>query len=971
MPRTFQGIQRTLVPKLRALWRHPLKPAKRSSFLKTQTVWSPLQPPVIESNQTSNGADSNGLSRNLRDAFLAWHGSAAIYFPPVVAPEVSIIIPAYRGLADLETCLRSLSVHRATEPSFEVIVLDDCPDEPVLWAIPSSGGLIKIANENNLGFLLSCNRGGAAARGRVLCFLNSDTVVSAGWLKSLVEALDETPRAAMVGGMLLNVDGSIQDAGWRILSNGWGYSIGRGGDPNDGAYTYRRAVDCVTGACFVALRELWNGLNGFDIAYAPAFYEEFEFAFRLRERGLRVIYEPRARVMHLRGASYDASERGRLSERNRAKFRKRFAEVLRKHPSDAADEFALRHASGAGPVLLVIDDRVPEPDQHAGAVTMSKYLAMLTTAGWRVVFAPMDRRAEGPAAEALERQGVELIRGPISIGEWLTKHGMHVREAWVARPGIAETVLTPLRAYTKAHIAYYTHDLHHLRLQRQAELSADRHLRAEANKVKALECKVFRSVDRVTTPSEEEARVVRLLSPQTPVTTLPPYHYDAAEIFAHDAAHFAALSDIVFVGGFPHVPNVDAALFIATEVMPLVWRERPQARLLLIGYAPPAEVRALAGPRIEVTGQVPKLEPFLDAARVFLAALRYGAGVKGKIIEAMRCGVPVVTTPIGAEGIGVKPGFDAIVAEAAPGLARGVLDLLGDTERCAALSRSGAELVRRQFSRAAARCALNEVFATPRCGVCGSGALIAPPLEGNFREAFVCHDCFALGRTEALARVLLGRRARDGETSLAEWMRRKPNDRVHEFGFVGGISETLRGHVEYTMSEYFDGVPLGTPGPGGVRCEDVTALTFADETFDVVISQDVMEHVPDPATAFKEIARVLKRGGSHFFTVPQDRNLSRSVVRAKLTADGIEYLLPAEYHGDPLRAGGALVFTDFGTDLDAISQAAGLIFLEHELPVLGGEHSHVLRVFEAVKASVDGSEVGPAQDTDRGFAPPA
>ncbi|MGA2843262.1 MAG: methyltransferase domain-containing protein, partial [Steroidobacteraceae bacterium] len=556
-------------------------------------------------------------ARNLRKDFIVSHGDAAIYFPQVTEPEVSIIIPAYRGLADLEACLRSLSVYRATEPSFEVIVLDDCPDEPVLSAIPSSGGLIKIANEKNLGFLLTCNRGAAVARGHILCFLNSDTIVSAGWLRSLVEALDEVPRAAVAGGMLLNVDGTIQDAGWRILADGWGYAIGRGGDSRNGAYTYRRSVDCVTGACFVVPQKVWNELGGFDTAYAPAFYEEFDFAFRAQALGLQVIYEPRSRVLHLGSASYGAEQRDQLSSINHAKFCERFADVLRKHPLDTADEFTLRHASGEGPVLLVIDHSVPQPDQHAGDVTMSRYLAMLATAGWRVVFGPMNGRAEGPAAEALERQGIELIRAPVTIEEWLTKYGKHVREVWLARPEVAKEMLAPLRAHTDAHITYYTHDLHHLRLQRQAELHADPELKAKAAEVKALECKIFRSVDRVTTPSAAEAEIVRHLSPETPVTVLPPYYYDAAEICTYDARHFTALSDVVFVGGFPHPPNVDAALFIAKEVMPLVWRKRPEVRLLLIGYAPPAEVQALAGPRIVVTGQVPKLEPFFDASRVF------------------------------------------------------------------------------------------------------------------------------------------------------------------------------------------------------------------------------------------------------------------------------------------------------------------------------------------------------------------
>ena len=896
-------------------------------------------------------------ARDLRDAFIAWHGRTAIHFPPLTAPEVSVIIPAYRGLADLENCLRSLALHRATEPSFEVILVDDCPADPVLRAISDSGGLIKIANTENLGFLLSCNRGAAAARGRFLCFLNSDTIVSAGWLRTLVEALTEIPSAALVGGMLLNVDGTIQDAGWRMMENGWAHPIGRGGDPRDGAYTYRRPVDCVTGACFIIPRLLFEELDGFDPLYAPAFCEEFDLSFRARARGLQTIYEPRSCVVHLGSASYGAKRRDQLSSINHAKFSKRFAEVIRKHPWDTADEFALRHASGEGPVLLVVEDGIPQPDRHAGYVTISRYLSMLATAGWRVVFRPMDGRADGPHAEALERQGIELIRAPRTIEEWLVEHGRHVREVWLARPEIAEKLIGLMRTHTGAHIAYYTHDLHHLRLEREAGLSGDPAVRAEAARVRALEQAVFRAVDHVTSPSEAEAEVIRHLAPETSVTVLPPYHYEAEEICARDAAHFTGLSDVVFVGGFPHIPNVDAALFTANELMPLVWRERPDARLVIVGHAPPPEVRALACSRVVVTGQVPKVEPFLDHARVALAALRYGAGVKGKTVDALRLGVPVVTTPIGAEGIGIEPGCEAIVAEDAETLADGVLGLLRDPQRCAALSAAGAELVRRRFSRAAARTAIGEVFRTPRCGICGSGALIAPPLEGNFREAFVCRNCFALGRAEALGRVMLARVAREGEDSLAELAQRKPDLRIHEFGFVGGVADTLRSQPWFTVSEYFEGVPLGTAGPGGVRCEDLTRLTFADESFDVVISQDVMEHVPDPVAAFAETARVLRPGGSHIFTVPQNPNMAQSVVRAKSGADGVEHILSPEYRGDPIRTDRALVFTDFGADLGALLEGVRLYLIEHDLPVLGGSAREAVRVFEAVKPTADGSLV--------------
>ncbi len=908
----------------------------------------PAHAPQLPQQAEQPIADVPPAGHDYRRAFETLHGGKAIHFPPLESPDVSVVIPAYKGLADLENCLRSLAVTVDTEPRFEVILLDDCPAAPILWAIPDSGGLRKIANPENLGFLRTCNSGAAAARGRFLCFLNSDTIVSQGWLSSLVDALETSQGAVLAGGMMLNRDGTIQEAGWRILANGWGYPIGRNENQNDGAYTYRRPVDCVSGACFVIRRDVFEALDGFDDAYAPAFYEEFDLAFRARARGFRAIYEPGSRVVHLGSASYGAARRDELSVLHHAIFVERFAEYLRRQPWDTSDPFALRHGPETGPLILVADYGVPQPDRHAGDVTMSRYLALFAVAGWRVVFAPMNGIAEGPAAAALERQGIELIRRPNTVQQWLARHGRHVDEVWLARPEIATALIEPVRTCTTARIAYYPHDLHYVRQQREAVLRGNSELAAEAALTKALEISVLQRVDVITTPSDEEAETIRSLVPGQAVQVLPPFFYEDDEILSRQQQHFGKLLDIVFVGGFPHAPNVDAAIFIVSEVMPLIWEARPQARLVLVGYAPPPEIRALAGSRVVVTGQVPDVRPFLDQARLVLTAMRFGAGVKGKVVDALRLGVPVVTTPVGAEGIGIEPGREALIADDPVGLARHALTLFDSTETCAALSVAGAALIRRRFSRAAARGAVADVFQTPHCSICGSRAVQAPS-EGNFREATVCRNCGALARTDALGRVMLSALAGEAERSLAEWARRRPRVKIHEFGFVGGIAEVLRSEDWFTVSEYFDDVPAGSAGCGGIRCEDLTRLTFDDSSFDMVISQDVMEHVPDPASAFAETARVLRPGGRHIFTVPVDRRLGASVTRARLSGGRVEHLLAPEYHGDPIRAEGALVFTDFGRDLGKILQRAGLNLIEHEMTVPGCGGDKKLWIYEGVK----------------------
>lgn len=152
-----------------------------------------------------------------------------------------------------------------------------------------------------------------------------------------------------------------------------------------------------------------------------------------------------------------------------------------------------------------------------------------------------------------------------------------------------------------------------------------------------------------------------------------------------------------------------------------------------------------------------------------------------------------------------------------------------------------------------------------------------------------------------------------------------PDLRVLQIGGHGALHETLRRTCpSYTPTECFPDVPLGEMGPRGVESQDVRRLTYPDESFDLVVSTEVFEHVAGYELGFREIRRVLKPGGYHVFRVPLDHD-GPTRVRAREEANGtLTYLLPPVYHGDPLRPKGALVFQDFGLDICQILGGLGL-----------------------------------------------
>ena len=185
-----------------------------------------------------------------------------------------------------------------------------------------------VVNPRNLGFVRSCNAAARLAAGRHLVFLNNDTIVHQDWLAPMVRLADSDASIGMVGAKLLNTDGTVQEAGGAIFSDGWGRPYGRGEDPSDPAYNFVREVDCVIGACFLVSRDAFRAVGGLDDRYAPAFYEEFDLAFALRAAGRRVMYQPASVVTHLDAASYGTAIRDAQSTRNHALFCRKWATEL-------------------------------------------------------------------------------------------------------------------------------------------------------------------------------------------------------------------------------------------------------------------------------------------------------------------------------------------------------------------------------------------------------------------------------------------------------------------------------------------------------------------------------------------------------------------------------------------------------------------------------------------------------------------
>ncbi len=687
-----------------------------------------------------------------------------VAFPTEPEPDVSIIVPVYGHYADTLRCLEAVMLHSGGTLHYEVIVADDKPVGRIAPLLRERVPALRIIeNAVNLGFLRSCNNAAGSALGRHVVFLNNDTTVRPDWLAPLVRLADVDSLVGLVGCKLLNTDGTVQEAGGAVLRNGWGLPFGAGRDPAAPELNFVRDVDVAVGACILVRREAFEQVGGFDDRYAPAFYEEFDLAFALRDHGWRVVYQPASAVVHHGSNSYGTAARDRLSEANHAKFCTKWARALLTQPLPNAPELQIRSRPAPVGTVLVIDDRVPEWDRNAGAVTLNQYLHLLQSMGYQVVFCPaFDGAPTQPYTASLQQDGIEVLHAPETLDRWLQANGQQLDLVWTARPDVTGPILDLIRAATRAPILYYTHDLHHLRERRRWELDGNPHALTESKRLKRIEERIFAGVDRVMTPSVDEAAAIRADVPAARVHVIPPYLVPVAPLTRpslESSNRFAERDALIFVGGYNHSPNVDAAVWLVRDIMPLVWAVLPDVRLLLVGNAPPPAVEQLASRRVAVTGFVHDVTPLYAQSRLSVSPLRYGAGVKGKIVASLQEGVPVITTPVGNEGLGLVHGTEAWVVETAADFAAGIVALYQDPARCAAMAEAARAVLRRDFSEDAARAALMDVLGQWTCRVCGRLAPGGPA---------PCRHCGADAAAQGLASAILQGLPSGNRRSLAD-----------------------------------------------------------------------------------------------------------------------------------------------------------------------------------------------------------
>jgi glycosyltransferase involved in cell wall biosynthesis len=358
--------------------------------------------------------------------------------------------------------------------------------------------------------------------------------------------------------------------------------------------------------------------------------------------------------------------------------------------------------------ILVVDSMTPEPTRDSGSLRLSAILRLLDEQGWAVSFLPDDGRASDEEIRALGALGSEVLCRPwvSDLPHWLRAHGHELRAVMLCRHTVAGQYASLVRKLApKARLLFDTVDLHFLRERRAAELSGSSSMARQAQTSRKSELALIEASDVTFVVSPHEQALLSTELPQAKVELLSNIHtvFGCRQLYP-------GRSDLLFIGGYGHPPNVDAIHWIATDILPAIRTLLPNLIVHVAGDIPDAMREELSTPGLVFHGRVPDLVPLIERSLASLAPLRFGAGVKGKINMAMSHGLPVIATSTAVEGMQLQPGVDVLVAEDPATFAEAAVRLASDETLWTSLSRNGLSNVDRHFSPRAAADTLRRVL---------------------------------------------------------------------------------------------------------------------------------------------------------------------------------------------------------------------------------------------------------------------
>jgi glycosyltransferase involved in cell wall biosynthesis len=354
-----------------------------------------------------------------------------------------------------------------------------------------------------------------------------------------------------------------------------------------------------------------------------------------------------------------------------------------------------------------LDVQVPRGENDAGSYAALQEIRLIQSLGFKVTFLPLNLAYLGNNTERLQRMGVEAVYFPFtpSIEDFLQRRGNEFDAVYITRYSVARRYLETVRKHSpRAKVLFCNADLHFLREIRESIVRNSDELRDKAVKTREVELDVISSADVTLSYSFVEHAVIESHQPGSKVT-LGPWVVEVPD----KVPGFSTRRNIAFLGGFEHAPNLLAVEFFASEVMPLLRSASFTGEFLVYGSGL-AGRDVDFGSQVRVVGYVDDIRTAYDSCRIFVAPLVSGAGLKGKVVDALALGVPSVISPIAAEGTTLQNGLETYIARTPAEWADAILRVYSDKALWEAMSEAARDHARRHYSFAAGQRLMERAF---------------------------------------------------------------------------------------------------------------------------------------------------------------------------------------------------------------------------------------------------------------------
>lgn len=608
-------------------------------------------------------------------------GATTFRFQPVATPEVSVLILG-RDPASLDRCLQALAANEESAAAEIVVIIAGADIDAA--RLQQRG--IKIAALQRGDPLAGAWAAAAAdVAGRYVLLLADNMLVTSGWLQAMLATYACHADVGAVVPRVVSERGRLLAAGVRYTSGiGWA-PIGEGGKPFSPEFSYACEVDgCLRGCVFFdadLFRRVAPALDRARLADAGI---DVELSLSVREAGRKIVYQPAVTM---------------VSSDN--------AVVRAVHDGDAIVGQPRHQERQRRDHILIIDSGVPTPDRDSGSLRTSKLLEIFKEADFRVTFAAINLAYLRPYTNRLQASGVEVLYRPFvrTIESHLREVGQRYSVILLSHPETGEAYMDLVRALCPAAtVVYDSHDLRYVREEREATLYHSAGLKRSAARRKRAELEIMRQSDITWVVSAVEQELLKNELADLRVEVV------SNILEPHEVVRgFDGRKDLLFLGNYRHPPNVDAAQHLVADLFPLIRTRLPGVRLFIVGSHAGDNITALATDDIIVTGYVEDLEPYFSQCRVFVAPLRYGAGVKGKLNMSMSYGLPIVGSTVAVEGMDLDDGRDVMVADEPSTFADKVAQVYQDPDLWQRLSTAAMGVLQNSYSRAVPKAAIERL----------------------------------------------------------------------------------------------------------------------------------------------------------------------------------------------------------------------------------------------------------------------